>query len=244
MEPRMCWNEVAGTRASGVQAIMGLSSMYDMVEAATQAVALLDRLLMAKQDAGHDIRTDVELYAFACFLITSKMKESSSPLIRDLEELSCFRYPVHSIRDCELDVLVTVSWDLHMETGLYPSHPYYFSSLTFITVKTILTLIYAVISWAAFDLLPINFGIIAPVVDPAILPNTDHIGPLILLSYCRGDHLRHSSATIAAAATLSALELQHGATAAAAVHLPISLAAVARACAGDLRATQLQLQQR
>ncbi len=119
-------DNISATRILGVESILDLSRIYGVHdETATHAIALLDRILLSQiQKASPSLRKEIETHSFACFIIASKMVETSSPALSDLAKISGFRRSIESIQQAERHVLESLDWDVHMETGEHPTHPF------------------------------------------------------------------------------------------------------------------------
>ena len=116
-----CRPEAKNARRAGVNVIIELVHAYaTQDETAAHAIVLFDRYLSAEisQNRSPDLLcSDIESCAVACFLITTKFREVSSPCLSDLSRLMFGRCTTEQIVASEVEVLTALQWDLCASTG-------------------------------------------------------------------------------------------------------------------------------
>ena len=85
-----------------------------MTQTAGLAVTYFDRYLSKTQ--GRLVKQRVQLMALTCTLLASKFSETKMPSLDDLCKVAHDKYSMAQIKDCELDVIRVLQWELHAVT--------------------------------------------------------------------------------------------------------------------------------
>eukprot|EP00964_Phaeocystis_antarctica_P153036 scaffold121113_cov48-Phaeocystis_antarctica.AAC.1 len=85
-----------------------------MTQTAGLAVTYFDRYLSKTQ--GRLVKQRVQLMALTCTLLASKFSETKMPSLDDLCKVAHDKYSMAQIKDCELDVIRVLQWELNAVT--------------------------------------------------------------------------------------------------------------------------------
>jgi hypothetical protein len=130
-------------RQVGLQVILQLTEGYDVSsETSARAILLYDSVLFLTLEAKTELRPDeFASHAIACFMLSTKLYEVSSPCISDLVRLRnphCSSLTETQIVQSEVDVISMLDWNINFETGIqmicypvccFPAFSYFCASL-------------------------------------------------------------------------------------------------------------------
>jgi hypothetical protein len=105
-------------RDLGVQIIVKLAHAYNMLDqTVAHVILLLDRVFMTMIREGKFsvLRDHIRLYSIACFVLVAKLIEGSGPALKDPR--ICSGYSAERICECEIEILMMVGWDIHVDSG-------------------------------------------------------------------------------------------------------------------------------